>query len=191
MKLFRYLGWGCFIAAILFAIYQLWALRETPLAILKLQFADAAEGKAMLVYWHDKYTSHYTSLLQEAIKNTWWDFIFIPGYVSVIIILSYHQMQREPAAWLNNLLRLSFFLAIVAGVLDVAENMLLLYNMASYRIGIVYRSTRWLALLKFVLCGWCILVWLISIAGAGKRRRGYGLSKRTNAANAQSSYIVQ
>lgn len=171
MKLFHYLGWACFIAAILFNIYQGVSLRDTPLNIFHLEFVNATDGKALISSWERTPTINKTTLLHEAIKNTWGDFLFIIGYVSVIIMLSYNQMQREPRAWLNELLRLNFLLAIVAGLLDVTENSLLLYNMAPHSIGNMFLSTYWFALPKFILAGWATVVWLVSLVSAGKQRK--------------------
>ena len=166
MKPFHYLGWACFIAAILFNIYQRVVLRDTPLNIFHLEFVNATDGRALISEWEGTPTVNKTTLVQEAIKNTRWDFLFIIGYVSVIIMLSYSQMQREPKAALNELLRLNFLLAIVAGLLDVTENTLLLYNMAPHSIGKVFLSTYWFALPKFILAGWATLVWLVSLVSA-------------------------
>lgn len=152
--------------AILFNISQRVSLSDRPLNIFHLEFVNATDGKALLEAWAIKSPTYKTTLLQEAIKNTRWDFLFIIGYVAVIIMLSYNQMQREPRVWLNELLRLNFLLAIIAGLLDVLENLRLLYNMAPDSIGKEFLSSYWFALPKWILVGWVTLVWLVSLVSA-------------------------
>lgn len=123
--------------------------------ILCLEFADVAKGKQLLSTWDNG------GLLTIARSITWLDFVFIFFYVAILITLSNRQVRKEPSIALNALLRGNFFFAVMAGLLDTAENVLILYN--SYQINEgTYISTWLIASLKFLLIGWTVLVWLIS-----------------------------
>ena len=123
--------------------------------LLSLEFADSAKGKAILSSWHE------AGLLHLARRLTCLDFAFIFFYVAVIITLSNRQVRNEPSIVLNALLRANFFFAGLTGLLDVVENILLLYDMNHLNYG-PYISSSWFAWLKFIVAGWTVLVWLVS-----------------------------
>ena len=128
--------------------------------ILSLEFADSVKGKAILSSWHE------AGLLRVARRLTCVDFAFIFFYVAVIITLSNRQVRNEPSIVLNALLRANFFFAVLTGLLDVVENILLLYDMNHLSDG-SYISTSWIAWLKFIVAGWAVVVWLFSFVKSG------------------------
>ena len=170
MKILHIIIWTAFIAVICWNVCQRTRLNcccHKDFEILKLEFADSSEGKALLTKWSETPASCTAAdegtLLHQAQINTYVDFVFIFSYVGVMIFLSYSRMQREGRKTLNNLLRLNFFLAIIAGLLDVIENFILLCDMHHYYPGKCYCPAVCIATVKFVLCGWIILVWLVSL----------------------------
>jgi hypothetical protein len=166
MRIIHYLSWIFFFVILTFNIYKyvdLNYVERIPCKFVQLQFVNSLEGKDLLNKWCVTATHHDTTLLQEAVLNTQWDFLFILSYVSLLIIVSYNQMQRERSPSLNNLLRLNFPLAIITGLLDTTENCILLDDMKPYHIGTSYHSSYWVSLPKFILAAWILLVWLVSL----------------------------
>jgi hypothetical protein len=123
--------------------------------ILALEFANATDGREILSLWQMKDMLHIGRIL------TWVDFIYVIFYVALIITVSNRQIRKEPSIFLNALLRASFFFAVLSGIFDVVENICLLYDM--YHVGgPTYFAPRWIAMLKFALVGWTVLVWAVS-----------------------------
>jgi hypothetical protein len=174
MKFIRTIGWLSFALSLAVMTWLQVSINTcaTPsLDIMALELANREEGKFLLSQWAELKTCHNTTLLAEADRIIRWDFVFIVGYICVLIIVSYLQMQKEPRARLNNLLRLNFPLAIITGLLDATENLFLLYNMLSWNIGENFYPVRTIAIIKFTLAGWAILVWLISLLTAAGSRK--------------------
>src|SRR5207237_4745 len=92
-----------------------------------IQLKNAGEGFALASAWATIVAGDHT-LLYYAKQNTLIDFIWIVGYAGVLINLAYASMQKEKNNVLNELLRLCFFLALLAGLLDVVENGILLFD---------------------------------------------------------------
>ena len=146
---------GFVVIAGLFIYYNQFFIAANVPGILDLEFANRSTGKTMLSAWQD------AGLLSLARNLTLLDFAFIFFYVAVIITLSNRQVRKEPSIGLNALLRANFFFAVLAGLLDLVENIFLLYDMSNVNSS-SYISSCWIASLKFILVGWTVLVWLIS-----------------------------
>lgn len=131
-------------------------------AIFKLEFANCDAGKAMLCLWQSKPYGAGT-LLTLARSGTHTDFLFIFTYTLLLIIYSNSQMQRERVSWLNTLLRLNLFLAVLAGLLDISENLILLYDMRHVAEPGRYVSSQIVSAIKWGFVAWAVLVWLVSI----------------------------
>jgi len=138
-----------------FVYYDLVFAEAGAKSILCIEFANATKGKQILAEWYNE------DLLTIARSLTWLDFVFIFFYVAILITLSNRQVRKEPSIALNALLRGNFFFAVMAGLLDVAENILLLYNSYQFNEG-AYISPWLPASLKFLFIGWTVFVWLIS-----------------------------
>jgi hypothetical protein len=171
MSLLKPLAWLAFFGVMAFDIYKVIDLKmqHMPGSVLSLEFMNKTEGLAQIQEWAGFWTDHWTTALHEARLNTRWDFVFIFGYVCVLIFVSYGQMQRESRPVVNNLLRLSFLLIILAGLLDCTENIILLGDMARYNVGHYYLSSFWVSLPKWILAGWVVLVWLFSLLTAPRQ----------------------
>ena len=167
MRILHYLAWFSFIGVFLSGVCQyidLRVIQHIHAGITSLEFASREQGLSLLADWSRVTTRTGATVLDLARRNTRWDFLFIFGYVSVLVIVSYNRMQREPRPWLNTLLRLNFLLAILTGALDVLENAILLTDMAPYNIGNAFYSSYPISLAKFLLAAWAVLVWLFSLA---------------------------
>lgn len=151
-----------FITIMLLLGYQNRLLQRTGFGIVSLELAnDGATGKNMLKQWQDRSYGDGT-LLEVARQNVRLDYLFIVVYVCLLITLANAQMQREKAMPLNALLRLNLFLAFLAGLLDVAENLMIQHNFHHVLDPEPYWNTHWVALVKFVFVGFSILVLLSS-----------------------------
>jgi len=144
-------------------------------SIMQLEFADAAQGKTMLKTW--KQTPYAGKTLLDLVKsNTHTDFFFLIVYTILLIIHSNGEMQQERNLALNTLLRLNLFLAVIAGLSDVAENFILLYDIHHTTDTITYLSSYWVTTLKWALIAWILLVWLVSVihtAIIAQQKHGY------------------
>jgi hypothetical protein len=158
VKLFTWTGTIIFF--VILAVYSKRFDKAEPPArgIYALETASRNEGKAILLSWQQD----EASLAAVAKRITIYDFFFLVFYVSLLIMLSNNQMYRETWLPLNSLLRFSIPLAIITGLLDVTENILLLYNLRDWQPDQPYVQSFWITLPKFIFAGWIILVWLVS-----------------------------
>ncbi|MES2418408.1 MAG: hypothetical protein V4541_09485 [Bacteroidota bacterium] len=154
--------WPVFFIVVACMAYQGALLKASGYGIVSLEFANADMGNTILTIYN-KVRYGDTTLLEVAKGNLQLDFLFIMLYVPLMMMLSNIQMQREKWTPLNELLRLNLLLAMLAGGLDVAENIRLLHNMHHIGESGLYWGTLWLALPKFALAGWIVLVWLVSV----------------------------
>jgi len=161
----RALFWIAFILAVVF-IGRI-SLRITCLAgsdnsIIKIELAGKDDGAKIVKAWSDiKYKCG--TVLDLARKDTYWDFLFIVIYVGLIMVESTALRQFEPWYPLNELLRMNLFLAVIAGLLDIIENFIILHNLHHFAIPDHYFPSQWFSIFKFVLAGWCVLIWLIAL----------------------------
>lgn len=163
------LVWLIFILLVLGMGFQGYILCHTAIprySILELETSCKAKGQLILHTWNSTPYGN-NNLLSVAQSNTHWDFLFILCYVTLIIIHSSGQMQNETSLFLNELLRLNLLLAVLAGLLDISENLLLLHNFRHISDGRYYWPTAMVTIPKFVLAGWAVLIWLISLARSG------------------------
>ncbi|HVS95777.1 MAG TPA: hypothetical protein VHE54_04800 [Puia sp.] len=166
MRILHYLAWFSFVGVFLFDVWQyidIHVLQHIHADLFGLSLASREKGLALLDDWSRVTTRTGASVLDAARLNTRWDYLFIFGYVCVLVILSYSRMQREPRPWLNTLLRLNFLLAFLAGLLDAIENAILLTDMAPCNIGNTFFPSRPFSLAKFILGAWAVLVLLFSV----------------------------
>lgn len=162
----KILLWIIFISLGLFMGFQAHVLKyatKQQYTIVCLEKAGKAEGQTILKAWNGLSYGNGT-MLDLAASNTHWDFLFIFCYVSLLLLHSNDRMQKEKALWLNTLLRLNLPLAILAGLLDIAENTMLLHNFRHVGDGRYYLETLFVTVPKFAFAGWALLVFLVSLA---------------------------
>lgn len=126
----------------------------TPGGILNLEFANSpAKLIEALNTWD----------LTVAKQNIWIDFLFIPSYVLLISMLAAFCASK----WENTLLiRIGSLLtkaAFVAGVLDIAENLLMLESIAGNYTPSSLWLTYYCAGIKFLIVSIAVLYIIISI----------------------------
>lgn len=161
MSLSKLVAWaGTIVFLLIMLVYskQFSAAEPEAKGILALETAGKAEANTILTRWHDD-NGH---LADVARKVMIYDFFFIIFYVWLLVMLSSNQMYREAWLPLNSLLRLNIPLAILAGLFDITENILLLHNMHYWNSPASYIVSSWATFPKFILAGWIILVWIIS-----------------------------
>jgi len=136
---------------------------KSYLDIIGLELADRTDGGMILYQWWMA-GKHGINLLHHAWLNTIVDFFFIIAYIGMIRIISYNLLQKENKPLLIKLLRLGSRFAFIAGILDIMENIVLLYDLTNYYPGEYYISSMYFSYPKFILIGWIILIWLVAIA---------------------------
>src|SRR5688572_6051911 len=133
-------------------------LRSAQVATVEaFEMAGKDEATEILRSWTEKQVLH---TVKSSIRL---DYLFIVFYVLLMINCSNHQMNIEQNLALNNLLRFSIPLAVDTGILDVAENLIMMHNIRAISD---FFPTALIATLKFVFAGWIVLVWLISVIKA-------------------------
>jgi hypothetical protein len=103
------------------------------------------------------------------------DYLLIAFYVFLMINCSNHQMNKERNLILNNLLRFNIALSIDTGILDIAENVIMMRNIRS--INEFFPSVV-ISIVKFPFAGWIILVWLVSMGKSALSRKAYASLSR-------------
>lgn len=122
--------------------------------VVDFEFADEAKAKEMLHSWEQAKVMHTVT------SSIYVDYAFIVLYVLLMINCSNHQMNVEDSLVMNNLLRFNIPLALDTGILDVAENMIMMHNIRSMED---FFPTTIISIVKFVFAGWIIVVWLVAV----------------------------
>lgn len=135
---------------------------KSQLNVICLELADGVYGSTKL-YQLWLTGKEGMSLIRHAWINTIVDFFFIIAYVGMIRIISKNLRQKEKNKTQNKLLRWNMHLAIIAGILDVMENIILLWDFGNYYPGEYFISPRYISYPKWLLIGWIISIWIISI----------------------------
>ncbi len=133
------------------------------LQILNFETANTSKVKTLLDYYSITKVNG-VSLLYYVRINTVVDFFFIVSYVSVLIMVSYSLMQKEKNITLNNLLRFNMLLAIVAGLFDVGENIILLRDINNYLSSLPITSAMYVSYAKWTLIAFIVTVWMVSFS---------------------------
>jgi hypothetical protein len=153
--------------------------------IIQAEFADSTAGKAMFKSLNQVNYGRGTTLLDLVRSNTHTDFLFIIDYSLLILLCSYMQMQNEKSLALNSLLRLNLLLAVLVALLDVTENLKILYNIRHFADNGFYSCSCLVSTFKWTLSGWAVLIWLISLikslfSGSGKATPQPGTVQTSN-----------
>jgi hypothetical protein len=166
MNNLRTFFWVSFTVAVFFLllidVYV--GLNSDGFDMMKLQFASSSEGAEILKQWYSTDVDG-TSQLYFAGIHTWIDFLFIIGYVGVLCMISYSIMQRVKKIRINEFLRWCFPAAILIGLFDVIENVLVLFSMFHYQPANHYFATYWFSYPKWGLLVIILVVWLTALIG--------------------------
>jgi hypothetical protein len=165
MPWFRTLLWIGTISLMIVLSIKSFRLRSANVpSVEAFEMSDHTEAKEILQSWSDASVKH---IVTTSIKL---DYLFIVFYVLLMINCSNRQMNIERNLILNNLLRFNIALAIDTGILDIAENIIMMHNIRS--IG-DFIPSAWIATFKFIFAGWIIVVWLVSVLTGAVRRKIY------------------
>ncbi|HSU26973.1 MAG TPA: hypothetical protein VLJ68_01220, partial [Chitinophagaceae bacterium] len=155
----KILAWAGLIAVATIMFFQNRSFKKvntTGYGVVSLELAKKTKGETILRAWHDA-DSNLPVKANKMIKT---DFFFLLFYSWVLFLLSNSLIYHEKSLLLNTLLRMNLLLAPLAGLLDITENILMLYNINHYSQH--YISSSLFAWLKFILAGWVVLVCLVS-----------------------------
>ncbi len=145
---------------------MLWVMRisgaplitsHTPRGIINLEFAyNFPTANQVLLAWKNE------QLLDVAISNTYYDFIFIICY-SFFFMLSCRLLSKRFTGWLQQTGYLLSTGALVAGGLDMIENTGMLFSLHGHLSANIALATACCASLKFLL----LIAALLYLVGAG------------------------
>jgi hypothetical protein len=142
--------------AIMVMLFQLSSpLRNAGVASVEVfEMAGESKAKEIIASWNK------SDLVDVALRVIYLDYLFILFYVPLMIISSRDQLKLETNGLFCMLLTLSTPLAIVTGVLDVIENIIMTQNITSSD----HTPTVVISIIKFAAAGWIVLLWLFVIA---------------------------
>ena len=126
----------------------------SPRAIIDLEFADTSQRlQELILHWD----------ITVVKMNIWLDFLFIVTYVLFLSIAA----EFSAIKWGEGLMqKIGFWLAriaYVAGMLDIAENLLMLQSVTGNFTPGSLQLTYYCAAVKFILAACVILYLLISL----------------------------
>ena len=126
----------------------------TPGGILNLEFANSpAKLSEVLTAWD----------LNIAKQNIWIDFLLIPSYVLLLSMLTAFCSNKWNKGFFEKLGSIIVRAVFVAGVLDIAENLLMLESIAGNYTPSSLWLTYYCASIKFLIVLLSVLYVLISI----------------------------
>lgn len=130
---------------------------ESPAGIVSLELAQTKERTDLIVQAWAAHSSQ--NVVQHAVQNTQIDFVFLVFYSLLLFVLCYNCSLQQSGIQqiISQLLSIG---ALKAGLLDVAENLLLLHSLEGHRTDLVAGITWLLASVKFVLVA-VVILWLM------------------------------
>lgn len=134
----------------------------SPRGIVDLEFADTRQRLHELMMQWD---------ISVVKMNIWLDFLFIVAYVLFLSIAAeLSALKWGPGIWQKTGLWLARA-AYVAGVMDIAENLLMLQSVAGNYNNASLQLTFYCAAVKFVLAGLVVLYLLFSLPVSLRKKR--------------------
>lgn len=156
--------------AALFCILMMSAMRwqgavlktvDSPRAIVDLELANEPQRvQALLSNWN----------IQDVRLNIQIDFLFIVAYTVFLALAADGMATKWRFSSMQFLGWLMARLAFIAGILDIAENLLMLQTIEQHYSHLSLSLTRFAALTKFGLVGLVLLYLLISIPNLFKKK---------------------
>lgn len=145
------------IALVIFMGYQNYQVSTSGYSLLYFQFSSSAPGfEAVKALNANAYGDG--TLLDIAISNTRWDYLFIFLYVVLIMTWSNALMQKQKQLRLNEFLRLNLMLIVLTGVFDMIENTILLHNFR-FPLG----EEMFIPVFVFSGVKWILTFWIIGV----------------------------
>lgn len=126
----------------------------SPRGIIDLEFADTPRRLHELLMGWD------VSIVKI---NIWLDFLFIVSYVILLSLASEISALKYPLGFMRETGLVMARLAYLAGVLDIAENLLMLQSINGNFTSASLQLTYYCALVKFLLAGLILVYLLISL----------------------------
>jgi len=132
------------------------------LDIFSISIADVPTLKQTFSNWQSTPVDT-ENLFYYAWINKWLDFIWVLAYVPVVLIVSYNIRQGEIHPLMYKLLKFNFPLALLAGLLDMAENCILLYDMHGYTAQKHLISSQFVSWPKWFILFYLVFICLLSL----------------------------
>jgi len=134
----------------------------SPRAIVDLEFAVSPQRlNELLFVWN-------TSVVKV---NIWLDFLFIVSYVLFLSIAAAFCALKWPAGIMRQMGLTLARAAYLAGILDIAENLLMLQSIAGYFTITSLQLTYYCAAVKFILAALVLLFLLASLPVAFRKNK--------------------
>lgn len=134
----------------------------SPNGIINLEFANTSQKL------HDLLIGWDMSVVK---MNIWLDFLFIVAYVAFLSVASEYCAIKWSKGFGQKLGLWLARLAFVAGILDIAENLLMLQTVAGNYNTASLQLTFYCAAFKFALAGLIVLYLLISLPVAIRKTK--------------------
>jgi hypothetical protein len=126
----------------------------SPSAIVNLEFAKTKERlNELLINWD----------ISVVKMNIWIDFLFIVSYVLFLSLSSTLTALKWPEGFMRQIGFTFARVAFAAGILDIAENLLMLQSIGGNFTQVSLQLTYYCAAIKFTLAAMILLYLLISI----------------------------
>ena len=108
----------------------------------------------------------YNNTIHLTIHNSLHSLFIVVLYVSIILMLSYHQMQSESSWKFNEILRFNIPVILGAGFIDIARNIIIHSQYSNYSNELFLDKSHGFYLLfqliSGVLIAWAVLVLIAS-----------------------------
>ncbi len=126
----------------------------SPRGIIDLEFADTPQRlHELLMGWK----------ISMVKINIWLDFLFIVCYVILLSLASEISALKWQSSFMRQIGLVMARLAYLAGVLDIAENLLMLQSIYGNFTSASLQLTYYCALVKFMIAGIILIYLLISL----------------------------
>lgn len=158
-RLLAWLGAGLAIALLGSLAYR---MLSPGLPVVDLELAGSA-GRA---------TEVVGPALDSSVLDAWRrevsaDWVFVPAYVAGLVVTGLAAARAGAATWTRRSARAGVLAAVLAGLFDVAENLLLLRGLDDLPGGdAAFAAARVCALAKFSLVGFAVVAVLAAVVGA-------------------------
>jgi len=124
---------------------------ETPCGILHLEFANTEEKVLQVLSAWKKNSSNTNDIIAAAKGNTWFDFLFLLFYALFLYSSCYRLSRMVTNKIISSLLSFFAIAALLAGGLDMLENIGMLLSLSGQASHAIALFTSIVSIIKWVL----------------------------------------
>lgn len=133
-------------------------------SILSLEFASDKKTVQNVIHeWNTIKSANGKTLKEHALSGIWWDFLFILVYTGFFYNLFSSRILNNPIH------HYASRLSLIAGVLDIIENLFMLLSLNGQISSIISFVTATAAFFKFVILAFLFVYFLLSVFLEAKR----------------------